>query len=255
MFKITAKNISAESYWNKLATQSHAAAAIDPADRAGKKNAYITYCRNLAFGGVLKNLPASARVLDFGCGTGTFMGWLMRWRPELSVYGADISIEMLRVALDLDVALDGRITGCDGQKIPFQDNCFELICTAGVLCYVVENYALISLAREFRRALVPGGVVASVEQVRRRTHHQSEHHKIQRSPEEIIDTFAQVGFELLEWRPIRRGRFPLIYLIRYGLIPVRWHDFMARLEARLWRNFGVPQLDYADALFVWRVCK
>ncbi len=249
------KNRIAKTYWNKLAVQSHAAAAIDPADRLGRKNAYITHCRNLALAIALKNLPSQARVLDFGCGTGTFLSWLMRWRPEISCFGTDISIEMLRMALNLNPELEGRITVCDGQKTPYRDSCFESICTAGTLVYILENHTLLSLAREFRRTLVSGGIVVSVEQVRRRTHHQTEHLKIQRSPEEIIQIFAQAGFELLEWHPIRRGRFPLIFLIRYGLIPVGWHDYIARFEARLWRKFSVPQLDYSDVLFVWRVRK
>ncbi len=242
-----------QSYWDSQAVLNHAAAAIDPADRLGRKNAYIAHCRNLALASGLKHLPAGARVLDFGCGTGTFLGWLMWWRPELSGYGADFSREMLRVALGLNPELAGRVTVCNSQKLSFRDGSFAAICTAISLIYLLEGSALISLAREFRRSLVPGGMVLSVEQVRRRTHLQLEHHKIQRAPEEIIEIFAQAGFELVEWRQIRRGRFPLVYLIRYGLIPSRWHDRIARIEARLWRNSRVPQLDYADAYFMWRV--
>jgi SAM-dependent methyltransferase len=244
-----------KSYWNKQAVLNQAAAAIDPADRLGRKNAYIAHCRNIALASGLKDLPTGVRVLDYGCGTGTFLSWLKGWRPELSSYGTDFSMEMLRVALELDPQLGGRVTACNGQQLPFRDCSFESISTAITLIYLLEDHALLSLAQEFRRTLVPGGVVVSVEQVRRRTHRQPEHHKIQRAPEELIEIFAQAGFELVEWRQIRRGRFPLVYLIRYGLIPSRWHDLIARIEARLWRNSRVPQLDYADAYFAWRASK
>jgi SAM-dependent methyltransferase len=241
-----------KSYWNKQAVLNQAAAAIDPADHLGRKNAYIAHCRNLAIESALKNIPTGARVLDYGCGAGTFLTWLMEWRPGIAGYGADFSLEMLHLALTVNPELAGHITACNGKHLPFRNDSFESICTAITLIYLLEDRALLTLAREFRRTLVPGGVMVSVEQVRRNTHRQPEHHKIQRSPEELIRIFGQAGFELLEWRPIRRGRFPLIYLIRYGLIPTRWHDFIARIEDRLWRKLQVPQLDYADALFVWR---
>ena len=246
---------NARTYWDQQALLNRVAAAIDPADRRGRKNTYIAQCRNLALASGLKSLPPGAHVLDYGCGTGTFLSWMIGWRPDLSGFGADLSKEMLHIALELNPALEGRLAVSNSQNIPFSDGSFASICTAITLIYLLENSALLSLAREFHRALIPGGIVLSVEQVKRRTHHQAEHLKIQRSPEEIIEIFSQAGFELLEWRPIRRGHFPLIYLIRYGLIPVRWHDCIARFEARFWRNFGVPQFDYADALFVWRVRK
>jgi SAM-dependent methyltransferase len=249
------KTGNAESYWNKLAVQNHATAAIDPADRLGKKNAYIAHCRNLALASGLKALLPGARVLDYGCGTGTFLSWVSNWRPVLSCFGADFSKEMLHIALKLNPALFGRIIASDGQQLPFRESCFDAICTAGTLVYLLEDQALLSLAKEFRRTLVRDGTVVSVEQIRCRTHHQPIHHKIQRAPAEIIEVFAQAGFELQEWRPIRRGRFPLIYFIRYGMIPIRWHDSIARFEARLWSNFSLPQIDYADALFIWRARK
>ncbi len=242
----------AKSYWNLQAEQNQAAAAIDPADRKGYKNAYIAHCRNLALSSGLKGLASEARLLDFGCGSGTFLSWLKYWRPDISGFGADFSTAMLRVGLELDPELAGHVTSCDGQHLPFADASLDAICTAIALIYQREDSALLSIAREFRRTLAAGGLVASVEQVRHMTHHQTRHLKVQRAPEQIISVFAQAGFELLEWRPIRRGRFPLIYLIRYGLIPVRWHDVIARFEARLWRHFRVPQLDYADAYFLWR---
>lgn len=240
------------TYWNEQALVNRAAAAIDPADVRGWKNAYIAHCRNLAMAQGLKSMPVGSRLLDYGCGTGTFLSWLSRSRGDLPSYGTDISVAMLRLAQELHPELGGQVCACDGRQLPFAEASLAAICTAITLIYVLENEALLSLAREFRRALMPGGVVVSVEQVRRRTHHQPEHIKIQRAPEEMIQIFAKADFELLEWRPIRRGRFPLVYLIRYGLIPVGWHDAIARLEAHLWRHVPLPQHDYADAVFVWR---
>jgi len=105
---------------------------------------------------------------------------------------------------------------------------------------------------EFFRALKPGGLVACVEQVRRRDTLDERHCKRQRAPAGYVEPFLASGFELLEWRQLRQGRFPLIYFVRYGLIPRRWTAALARMESRLRASAPLPVFDYADALFVFR---
>jgi len=241
-----------DAYWDAQAILHRGAAAIDPADTLGRKTAYIAHCRNLALASGLDQMAEGARVLDFGCGTGTFLTWLEQQRPDCSGYGIDLSSEMLHVALELHPNLAGHIATCDGRRLPMRGQSIDVICTAITLIYLTDDDALLALAKEFRRALVPGGLVVSVEQVRRHTHRQIGYRKIQRAPEDYLRIFSEAGFTLQGWRQIRRGRFPLTYLIRYGLIPRAWMHPVANLESWLWRDSRLPSWDYADALFIWR---
>ncbi len=94
---------------------------------------------------------ARGKVLDAGCGTGGFMGYLRsRYNPERLV-GVDISEEALgfcaRRGID-DVCL-GSV-----EKLPFEEGCFDLVVSLDVLYHSrVEDdlAALRELARVTRR--------------------------------------------------------------------------------------------------------
>jgi hypothetical protein len=67
-----------------------------------------------------------------------------------------------------------------------------------------------------------------------------------------LQAFREAGFTT-QWRQIRRGHFPLVYPIRYGLVPQGWLPRIAGLESRLWCNAPLPRFDYADVLV--QACK
>lgn len=240
-------------YWNFMANSAGQAAAIDPNDCRGFKNAYISLCHHLALFPVLNRLQESALILDLGCGTGVFLASFQSVRPDVFGVGVDLSEAMLTEAVRLHPQLAGQVMAYDGHRLPFADGSVDALTCAGVLLYIHEDSRLLAMASEFRRLLKPGGWVVAVEQVRCKTHLQPEYHKVQRTPEQLVALFTQSGLVLQEWRQIRRGHFPLVYGIRYGWIPTRFHAAVARLEARLWRDASVPLLDYADALFIWRL--
>jgi len=242
-----------QNFWDQLAKKNHQAAAIDPADRRGLKNEYIAHCRNRAIDQFLSTLSKeSIRLLDYGCGTGVFLDWLERTYPNIESLGIDLSQEMLNVAVDIFPDLCANLIHYDGVSIPLDNDGLDIITTSGVLLYFTENSELTQTAAELFRVLKPGGHLLSVEQIRRNTKKFPEHKKIQRNPHELIELVNQSGFSLETWHPIRRGRFPLIYLIRYGIIPKQLLPKICDLEAQLWRNSDAPVIDYADALFVWR---
>lgn len=240
-------------YWNSIANSAGKAAAIDPNDWRGFKNSYIALCHHLSLFPVLNDLPECASLLDFGCGTGIFLDSLQKVRQDILGVGVDLSEAMLAEAVRLHPQLAGQVVACDGHRLPFASQSIDAITCTGVLLYFHKDTSLLSVINEFRRLLKPGGWVVAVEQVRRKPHLQPKHHKIQRTPEQLVALFTQSGFCLQEWRQIRRGRFPLVYGIRYGWVPARFHAAIARLEARLWRGTSVPLFDYADALFIWRL--
>jgi SAM-dependent methyltransferase len=243
---------AATGFWDAISRQAGTASAIDPNDRLGFKNAYIAQVRDHALSMTLGRLAPASTVVDFGCGTGTFLGNLRRSHPALAGFGLDISREMLRLASATQAELRGRIMLFDGSRLPLRPESVDAITTGGVLLYLTSEISFKVVCGEFRRVLKPGGLVACVEQVRRRDRHDPANCKLQRAPKSMIEGFHGAGLELVEWRQVRRGRFPLIYLIRYGLLPRRWFGGIARLESTLWRQLPAPAMDYADALFVFR---
>jgi hypothetical protein len=48
--------------------------------------------------------------------------------------------------------------------------------------------------------------------------------------EEYLQAFKESRLECVKHYPIRNGRWWSLYLIRYGLIPKRWFDRIARFE-------------------------
>jgi len=242
----------ATHFWDDIAQRAGLASAIDPNDRRGAKNEYIALVRDRALSIALDKLASGAIVLDFGCGTGTFLRGLHQSHPQLTAVGLDISREMLRLAAALDGNAAGRVVIFDGSRLPIRSGSVDAITTGGVLLYLTTRESLVGVCTEFMRTLKPGGLVACVEQVRRQDRPDPPNRKLQRAPDSLVDGFLEAGFELAEWRQVRRGRFPLVYLIRYGLVPKRWFGRIARLESQLWAGKTAPEIDYADALFVFR---
>jgi SAM-dependent methyltransferase len=90
---------------------------------------------------VLDAVPGgiNGRVLDIGCGTGTFLEKLLQARPEIEAYGVDTSEAMLAEARK---KLGGRaslqIQSTD--RLPEFSRLFDMIISANVLHYI-ENPA------------------------------------------------------------------------------------------------------------------
>ncbi|WP_313929080.1 class I SAM-dependent methyltransferase [Pseudoxanthomonas sp.] len=246
---MTRETENSRDFWNLLAGQSGQAAAIDPRDSRGLKNAYISRVRDAAILESLESMPSSTSVLDFGSGTGTFLSKLRSLYPEFLATGTDISLVMLRHAVARDPALAGSLFLYDGEALPIKSESLDVITTGGVLLYFREEEDFIRICREFQRVLRPGGQVIAVEQVCRRTRTDARNMKVQRSPEEFQRLFEKCGFRSVSWRQLRRARFPLVYAIRYGLVPRSLHGIIARLEGWLWSGPRLPRLDYADAVF------
>jgi ubiquinone/menaquinone biosynthesis C-methylase UbiE len=103
-------------------------------------------------------LPAGARALDVGCGTGAVTRAIAAWPNVGDVVGLDPSTVFLDKARELAVAMP-RITFVhgDGRELPFESGTFDLVVFHTTLCHVPSPER--SIAEAFR-ILRPGGWLA-----------------------------------------------------------------------------------------------
>jgi len=89
------------------------------------------------------NLPKNAKLLDVGCGMGTFLKYVHHIRPDIELYGVDVS-NGLRDRLPDFINFEY----CSGDKLLFDNNYFDLVISQHVLEHVNNPDEFI---REFKR--------------------------------------------------------------------------------------------------------
>jgi SAM-dependent methyltransferase len=97
--------------------------------------------------------PRNSRVLDAGCGSGAFSGFLTGY--GFKVTGMDISDELVGIAAGINK--EAVFVAGDIFKAPFPDGSFDLIFCGAVLHHFPDR--LSECAAEFKRLLRPGGKV------------------------------------------------------------------------------------------------
>jgi SAM-dependent methyltransferase len=99
-------------------------------------------------------LPAGAAVLDAGCGTGATLAAVGARRPDLDLYGVDLSGYAVRSARAKSGA---AVAQASVNELPFADASFDLMLSVDVLYHraVDERRAL----AEAVRCLRPGGTL------------------------------------------------------------------------------------------------
>lgn len=99
----------------------------------------------------------SGRVLDVGCGAGSFTAKLSREKPELEVYGIDISKKAIGIAKKDFPNIHFLVA--DAYQLPFPDNFFDVV----VMKCVLEHLDNPSKAlAEVRKVLKPKGLFWSM---------------------------------------------------------------------------------------------
>ena len=95
------------------------------------------------------------RVLDVGCGTGTFVRRLVDANPAQAVVGVDLSAGMLGVARrTAGTAPNVRFVEASAEALPLPDGAFDVAVSASALHYADRpDVALAEMARVLR----PGG--------------------------------------------------------------------------------------------------
>lgn len=235
-------------HWERLSSHPPDASVIDPNDRLGHKNRYITGLRNLA---VLERLPAPARdqpVLDFGCGTGGLSAAIAS--AGHAVVGLDISPGLLSRTPERQIATDHVFVRFDGQRIPLADDSTSAVVTYVVLNHILDDGHLHKVLSELHRVLVRGGRMVAIEQVRRRARIDPKVWQHRRTIDQFARLFSAAGFVPVSREILRYGRLPTTYAVKLGLIPSRWWPALRAVERLLGKTVGVLPWDYSDTCFV-----
>lgn len=103
--------------------------------------------------------PADTKVLDVGCGVGTYALEASRRGSKLAV-GIDITFEMLRAGRDLarrQSTDDGAwFVVADAAAMPFSNHSFDFLVASDIVEHLPDQ-VLTKMLRESRRVLAPSG--------------------------------------------------------------------------------------------------
>lgn len=112
--------------------------------------------RTLVFQGLLDRglLPQRARILDLGCGAGTYVRLLHKSGHR--VVGLDYSLTSLGRAVGADPGTAGRYVNAEAYALPFPSRVFDGVVCVGVFQALLEPTRALD---EIARVLVPGGIL------------------------------------------------------------------------------------------------
>jgi len=161
------------------------------------------------------------RVLDVGCGTGTFAVAIKGWMPTVQVVGIDPDSKALarsrRKAQRADVSI--RFDQGFANALPYSDGSFDRVFSS-LMFHHIPHDAKLATMLEVRRVLKPGGSLHLVdfEQDGSRSHnplarwlHSSERMQ-DNNPQQILNWMSEAGF--LEPRIVDSDR-PIFGRIAY----------------------------------------
>jgi ubiquinone/menaquinone biosynthesis C-methylase UbiE len=103
--------------------------------------------------------PASAKVLEVGCGTGVLCRTMAGWPGVESVDGVDPAPSLIARAMDLAAAIANVwFSVGDGRDLPFGDGAFDVVVFDSTLCHIPGPDSALA---EAVRVLCPEGVLAA----------------------------------------------------------------------------------------------
>lgn len=210
----------------------------DPHDHLGLKADYITTLQRIALADIIG--PGQGKALEVGCGFGRLSSLL----PSLGYRSVAIDPSLRLVS-----AARGRAGGamlCVGKlpNLPFSAAAFDLVLLINVL-RPLHLMGIKDVVTALPETLAPGGRLVVLDNVRDRD---SDY-----VPEQwIIDHFNNLGLVLSSRRAVRAGRWPGILAVRYGLVPRRCHEALARWELRrMSRVLTPPRWTYHNVVYVF----
>lgn len=134
-------------------------------------------------------ISKDSQVLDVGCNTG-YCSFEVARLAKCRVTGIDISSEMVESAKKirntdpLGYLIDFRIA--DGEKLPFQDNTFDVVFSGGSTVFIDNKERAI---KEYKRVTKPWGFVADINFYYKKS-----------PPKNLIDSLnSLMGIKIQQW--------------------------------------------------------
>lgn len=228
---------------------------LAPHNRGGRKSRYVAEVFDAALLPILaKNAQQDDVLLDYGCGTGIFS--VSAARHVGKVVAVDVSGSMLEWGKKLNAGrfdIDWLLT--DGLSIPLPDQSVHWVVARESLCYVPAD-RLDSVVAETFRVLKPGGRFLWLDQVSDNPDYLSHAGAplLEKRPISVlVESATMSGFVHESSHCVREPRFPWIYPVWAGLVPVSWFPTLARWEvAFLQRHGRTHGRRWKDALMQFR---
>jgi ubiquinone/menaquinone biosynthesis C-methylase UbiE len=104
----------------------------------------------------LCKVKKGAKILEIGCGVGLTTRHIAK-NYKVEIVGIDISKKMIKKAKDRNKKIkSAKFLVADAQKLPFNDNTFDIVFTESVIAFVPNKLKAI---KEFKRVTKPGGYI------------------------------------------------------------------------------------------------
>jgi len=216
----------------------------DPHDTLGLKTKYISLLQAKALQKYVGQ--GDGKTLDVGCGYGRMCDVLAELGYDVT--GVDPSERVLKIAAARRPQYQWQVGSM--PDLPFEDASFDLVCLFNVITRPLHLLKIADVCTSLPRLVKPGGYLVVIDNLRQQDPRYL--------PAEWFDqTFTINGLRPLHRIPIRSSRWPIIYLIRYGLIPTSWFDTIANWELkRMAKKIKIPRLSYHSYLFIYeRPCQ
>jgi len=227
--------------WAERSRYGVLGAALDLADKSGRKNAYIDRLHRLALKSAFGDRHFK-RALDFGCGPGRFLGLLSDRSDE--VYAVDRTPEMLEIAQKSHRLPKNHFLLWRDARLPFEDQFIDLILSVYVLS-VMPRADVANVTSELGRVCSSSGTTVMIEQV---------DHSRQLAPKAYRQIFDDAGFDIMRAVPIRTSGSHFMRWAMNPSLPRFLTGPLARAELSQRKNahFLPNTLGYWDYLFVLR---
>jgi SAM-dependent methyltransferase len=154
------------------------------------------------------HLPAGARILDVGCGTGGNLGMLSRFGTPTAM---DASSTAAAFVKQRGFA---RITVGSATELPFEDGSFDVVTAFGVIEHVAHDDRMLA---EMLRAVRPGGhslIVTSAHRWLWSVHDERVHHVRRYRRSELRERVARAGWRIEQLSYVNAALFPPVAAVR-----------------------------------------
>jgi ubiquinone/menaquinone biosynthesis C-methylase UbiE len=211
-----------------------------------------TYIQALKLRYCLEDLEGMrGRVLDIGCGGGNMAKAMKHYRPDLEVWGTDVSTYAVHVArLDPEGV---HFVAADGEHLPFKDGFFDAVTMFDILEHFPHpDQALL----ETRRLLRPGGLLHLFLPLEKQPYTiyallhrlgwkaKTEHcgHIVFYSDRDCVEQLEDAGFHVKKTRWSIHPLYAMVDVAYFSLLSLRGKPVSTSVEGFVHSHNGTPSL-------------